>query len=239
MAPDFSLFTSLRYDTNLKQVPSKGLQYAGWNYKNESPLYMLDYHRDRMLRAATHWKWDKVVEQLTGEEGLSKLAQTAHEAIGETETGPFRVRIVATKDGDISFQKFNVPALAVGNLFPETLPAPGTTPGPNDPEVNPRLTLVVDDIDSPRSEYTHFKTTNRVLYDQSRSRAGIGAISPADDREVLIINQEDKSIMEGSTTTPYFWRNGRWVTPPVSPKFSTREGSGGNDGTSRRWALER
>lgn len=36
--------------------------------------------------------------------------------------------------------------------------------------------------------------------------------------------------MEGSITTPYFWRRGRWVTPPAS--------AGGNIGTTRRFALE-
>jgi len=37
--------------------------------------------------------------------------------------------------------------------------------------------------------------------------------------------------MEGSLTSVYFWRGGRWITPTV--------GSGGQDGTSRRLALER
>lgn len=37
--------------------------------------------------------------------------------------------------------------------------------------------------------------------------------------------------MEGSITTPYFWRGERWVTPSAD--------SGGNLGTTRRWALER
>ena len=36
--------------------------------------------------------------------------------------------------------------------------------------------------------------------------------------------------MEGSITTPYFFRGGEWVTPPAA--------DGGNVGTTRRWALE-
>lgn len=36
--------------------------------------------------------------------------------------------------------------------------------------------------------------------------------------------------MEGSITTPYFARAGKWVTPPAA--------HGGNIGTTRRWALE-
>lgn len=239
MASNFSLFTSLRFDIKLKQVPSKGLKYAGWNYHNESPLYMLDFHRDRILRAATHWKWDKVIERLSGDEGLTNLAKAAEDAVGPSETGPFRLRILVTKEGEITFHKFDTPALEIGNFFPESLPAPGSSPGPNQPQVPPRFTVVVDNVDSSRSEYTHFKTTNRAVYDDARTRAGIGSISPADRVEVLIVNEEDNTIMEGSTTTPYFWRDGRWVTPPVSAKYSSQDGSGGNDGTSRRWALER
>lgn len=36
--------------------------------------------------------------------------------------------------------------------------------------------------------------------------------------------------MEGTLTTPYFFRCGSWVTPKAT--------SGGNIGTTRRWALE-
>lgn len=36
--------------------------------------------------------------------------------------------------------------------------------------------------------------------------------------------------MEGSLTTVYFFRGGRWVTPPLA--------SGGQAGTTRRWLLE-
>ena len=36
--------------------------------------------------------------------------------------------------------------------------------------------------------------------------------------------------MEGSITTPYFWRNERWITPATE--------CGGNQGTTRQWALD-
>lgn len=47
--------------------------------------------------------------------------------------------------------------------------------------------------------------------------------------EILLVNQNG-DIMEGSITTPYFWRGEKWFTPS--------ERSGGNIGTTRRWALE-
>ncbi|KAG5934222.1 hypothetical protein E4U53_000733 [Claviceps sorghi] len=239
MSTSFALFTSLRYDVNLRQVPSKGIKHAGWNYHNESPLYMLDYHRDRLLRAATHWGWQQAIDKLAGDNGLRLLAEAAQDAVGPEDSEPLRLRITVTREGEMGFQRFKTPASAMGNLFPETLPAPGTTPDAGQPQVPPLFTVVVDDMDSSRSEYTHFKTTNRAVYEEARTRAGIGSTRPADAVEVLITSDQDRFIMEGSITTPYFWRDGRWVTPPVSQAFSREHGSGGNDGTTRRWALER
>ncbi|UNI15847.1 Aminodeoxychorismate lyase [Purpureocillium takamizusanense] len=232
----FSLFTSLRYDVKLRQVPSRGWAYAGWNNSHESPLYMLDYHRDRIVRAATYWQWEDAIEMLSGDAGLARLENIALQAIGDAETRPLRVKIVVDKDGTIQAAKYETPAISVENLFPERLPAPGSVAGPNDPKIPPRLTLVVDGCLLSRSEFTHFKTTRRVMYDAARERANI---RPGEMKEVLVINRDDQSVMEGTTTTPYFWRDGRWVTPPVAAKFSWEDGSGGQDGTSRRWALER
>jgi 4-amino-4-deoxychorismate lyase len=38
-------------------------------------------------------------------------------------------------------------------------------------------------------------------------------------------------LMEGSVTSVYFFRDGKWVTPSVA--------SGGQIGTTRRWLIER
>ncbi|KYK58328.1 Aminotransferase, class IV [Drechmeria coniospora] len=233
---DFSLFTSIRYDVRLKGVPSGDLRHAGWNFEQESPFYMLDYHRDRILRAATHWKWNEAIEFFSGKEGLSTLAKMALESVGEYETKPLRVRIVVNADGSISFHKFHTPDVPLENLLPKRLPPPGAPAAGNDPDPLPTVTLVVDDGRVARSEFTHYKTTRRAMYDAARERAGIG---PKDLKEVLMINEDGLAVMEGSTTAPYFWRRGRWVTPPVAPEFDWNEGSGGQDGTSRRWALQR
>ena len=48
-------------------------------------------------------------------------------------------------------------------------------------------------------------------------------------QEILLMNPS-RDIMEGSLTTPYFFRRGKWITPAAS--------CGGNLGTTRRWALE-
>ncbi|PFH61815.1 hypothetical protein XA68_16149 [Ophiocordyceps unilateralis] len=234
----FSLLTSLRYDVDLKRLCTLKSQLAetGWNYEHVSCLYMLDFHRDRLLRAAVHWRWSEAVEKLSGEKGLHELEDMALDAIGERGSAPKRLRILVTSHGTISFQVFDTPIRPLENLYPRRLVPPGQTPGPDDPQLFPCFTLVIDDSITRRSEFTHFKTTRRAVYEDARRRAGIG---PGGLREVLILNADDRSVMECSITTPYFWRAGRWVTPPVSPRFSRDEGSGGHDGTSRRWALER
>ena len=48
--------------------------------------------------------------------------------------------------------------------------------------------------------------------------------------EVLIINPRG-DIMEGCISTPYFWREGKWITPS--------DDCGGNLGTTRMWALKK
>jgi hypothetical protein len=240
MADDFQLFSSLRYDPALIEVPTSTIDYAGWNWANASPLYMLDYHRDRMLRAATHWGWDAAIEALSGEAGLKRLAHVINSDLGDDQDSAKRVRVAITKAGQFRITAGAVPGTRLANLFPESLPSPGEDWSSKQhgdiPGKSPVYEVLVDSLGTLRSEYTHFKTTNRAVYDEARQRAQIGL---PDMKEVLIINQADGTVMEGSMTTVYLWRDGKWVTPPVSREYSLVKGSGGQDGTTRRWALER
>ncbi|RDA83213.1 hypothetical protein CP532_4362 [Ophiocordyceps camponoti-leonardi (nom. inval.)] len=231
----FFLLTSLRYDVELKRLFTGDPRHNGWNYNHKSPLYMLDFHRDRLLRAAEHWKWNTAVEKLSGNEALHELARMAQDAVVDA-TKPQRIRILVNNQGTFTFQMFDTPSQPLENLYPRILTPPSLMAGPDEQLHPPCFDLVVDDSATQRSEFTHFKTTRRAVYDAARQRSGI---KPGDLSEVLILNADDRSVMEGSITTPYFWRHGRWVTPPVSPRFSLDKGSGGHDGTSRRWALER
>lgn len=233
---DFQIFTSLRYDQALCEVPESELRFAGWNYQNKSPLYMLDFHRDRMLRAAKHWKWTKAIDVLKGESGLQRLTVLVLEHVKGKDGGPLRVRITVSQEGEFGCESWPAPKKSLQNLFPKQLPTPGVHDGAEVISKEEVYEVVIDGGRTARSEYTHFKTTRRAMYDVARQRAGI---KPGDLKEVLIVNQDNGCIMEGSTCTPYFWRSGRWVTPPVPSQFDSEEGSGGNDGTSRRWALAR
>lgn len=64
------------------------------------------------------------------------------------------------------------------------------------------------------------------MYEAARERVSIPSFTtPA---EVFMYGENDE-MTEGSLTSVYFLRDGRWVTPPVD--------SGGQAGTTRRWAL--
>lgn len=97
--------------------------------------------------------------------------------------------------------------------------------------------VYVDTQPTNPSGFTTHKTTARDEYVAARTRAGI--TSPMETAEVLVVNADDE-VMEGSITTPYFRRReaageelsktgSDWITPPLS--------SGGNAGTTRRYAL--
>ena len=81
------------------------------------------------------------------------------------------------------------------------------------------------------------KTTNRQPYDDARARAGIpppGAprphdITPHHPDDVILFNTSG-AIMESSICNVAFYRNGSWLTPPLSV--------GCISGVFRRWLLE-
>lgn len=250
MDDNLKLFTTLRYDAALADLPGRpGFSDLGWN-RVPSPFYMLDYHRDRLLRAATYWAWPAAVEAIAGEPGLRRLE--AYLAPLARQFGPVPQRLTVTLDraGRLDHAAGPREPTDMRNLFPGALPAPESAQQHDDDDDDghreaavrgPPWQVLVDGATTPASAYTHYKTTRRDVYDAARARAGLVI---TDAKEVLLVNATADAagghvVMEGSLTTPYFWRRGRWVTPPVPPAFAPGRGSGGNDGTTRRWALER
>ncbi|KAI0002756.1 aminotransferase [Xylariaceae sp. FL0662B] len=236
---DFRLFTSIRYDPLLLKIPNAGFSNTGWNQR-PSPFYMLDLHRDRMLRAATYWGWTAAVETISGEVGLENLQTYLQSVVGQVADGAYRIKLVLSRDGTLSHEISPLPEAHLNNLFPDFLPKPAVQdsahiPEGQTPSRDPLYEILLDYQTTATSEFTHYKTTNRAIYNDARDRY---QLCPGDKKEVLLVN-EDGQIMEGTVSTPYFWRTGKWVTPPVPGRFNTSKGSGGNDGTTRRWALER
>jgi len=245
MGENFQLFTSLRFDPTLLQLVDSQQDDLGWDPTKPSAYYMLDYHRDRMLKAALYWGWEKAVVAIDGANGLARLESFITEQLGQdTSNQPRRVKVLLSQEGELGLESSVVPATPLANLFPKQLVGPNdhsSADGQESPlgqlRLSPPYVVHLDKRPTHRSEYTHYKTTQREMYDQARARA---SLKPTDaTQEVLIVDEATGSIMEGSLTTPYFFRGGRWVTPPVAEKFSADDGSGGQDGTTRRWALER
>lgn len=254
----FELFSSVRYDHALRSIPQNpAFAYAGWNSKQSSPFYMLDFHRDRLLRAATYWGWEAAVSTITGDAGLERLECALQSSVDDhilgCDEGALRCRVTLRKDGRLHCSVYAVQETALVGLVPPQLPPPsfmtdsstsGGRPGPLSSlllslrsEMGKHPYEVVLDVDgTAASAYTHYKTTRRQAYDNARQRAGIAG---PERKEVLLVNAETGMIMDGSISTIYFWRHGRWVTPPVPSIYGPETGSGGLDGTTRRWALER
>lgn len=243
--PDYQLFSALRFDPLLLESPTN-TALAG----TPSPFYMLSYHRDRMLQAAQHFNWTDAASQISGAAGLERLLKTLQATIDVKSSTPLRVRTLLHYSGEITVEAGEVPKIPLDNLFPSRIPPPAAsamkvspltggvlTLGENDslisgtgePEQKTPWTVLVDPKKTDPSPFTTYKTTCRDMYDAARSRAEIENF--VEPREVLIISSADDEIMEGSRTSCFFWRNGRWVTPPIS--------SGGQAGTTRRWLLEK
>lgn len=132
-----------------------------------------------------------------------------------------QLRILISHSGKITIEPSPTPPVPLSNLFPTSLDAPATN------TIQP-WRIILDNQRTISTPYTRHKTIFRDPYTNARSRSGIPSFAcPVE----VILYSPSGEITEGSLTSVYFSRSGRWVTPPVK--------SGGNQGTTRRWALER
>lgn len=137
-------------------------------------------------------------------------------------------------DGLVSVTSTPLPSIPLSSLsFSHFPPILCRLPPPIDHAIpEPSWRIYPSPTSISPSLLTRHKTTDRSMYDEARS-----FIPPSSQQgeyaryvlsEVLVFNLENE-VMEGSISTPYFWRQGRWVTPPAS--------AGGNLGTTRMYAL--
>ena len=224
-AQQFQLISTLRYDPILPEVVS---QYPTLNYPDtlRTPYYLLPYHLDRLISAARHFQWHH--EALQRFQNDPDAFRTFMDGFVPDRAKPWRLRIVVEED-QVKVEAYPTAPVETPRLLVWPF---GSGSGARD-EGGPVLWRVyVDKEPMEPSGFTKHKTTAREGYTAARARAGI--TSPQDHAEVLVVNP-DGEVMEGSITTPYFWRpsaaggGGEWVTPPLS--------CGGNAGTTRRYAL--
>lgn len=236
----FQVISSLRYDPDLATAASKTTEGA-YPSPRDSPYYLLPYHYDRLLSAAESFEWEHAVEALQkhSPDQLASFTQVLDSFIPD-KTKTWRLRILLSVNGTIAVEAAPTLPFSSHTLL---LPPPSQDQPPSfttlsQPDANNTLwRLYLDTQPITPSRFTTHKTTARDMYTDARVRAGIH--TPQDLTEVLVYNPQGE-VMEGSITTPYFRRNAasaggkqevKWVTPPLE--------SGGNSGTTRRYALER
>ncbi|KAI9037620.1 uncharacterized protein KD926_000182 [Aspergillus affinis] len=214
MTSSFQIISTLRYDPALPDV---------LNYPDSlrTPYYLLPYHQDRLLRAAQCFKWQAAIDFL--ERDADQFLQFLDSFIPD-KTKPWRLRILIDQHGVGTVETTPTTTINLSSLLI-----------PSETHASP-WRVYIDTKPTKPSAFTTHKTTAREDYTSARLRSGI--YSPQEQAEVLIVNPEGE-IMEGSITTPYFRRRNHvhtdqatgsdWITPPLS--------SGGNAGTTRRYAL--
>ena len=166
------------------------------------------------------------------------------------------MRILLSHEGLITIKSASTPAVPLENLFPLALTLPLTTvPASKDSTSTHfppswQFHLAPDPI--PPSLFTRHKTTQREAYNLARlslrapEDGGMTSNAKEPIPEILLHGPE-KHLSEASLSTPYLYRpshishtaepgsdiapRSNWVTPLMS--------SGGNQGTTRRWALEK
>ncbi|KAI9844433.1 MAG: hypothetical protein M1838_002191 [Thelocarpon superellum] len=252
--PGFSLITSLRYDHQLLRCPAND-DLSGPS-RSPSPFYMLQYHIDRLWEAAANFGWDSLCNRLA-EPGMAanmtellqlqicQFHQNAMRAASDAEREliPLKVRVRFDQTGLMTADYSIMSGVTKEHLFPHPRRAsPVLRPVGEDkhtpldssdhllsPWARARVQpwrVYLDPARTWPSPFTRFKTTEREMYSEARARLGIEKSDPA---EVILINPWGE-LMEGSLMSVYFWRGGRWVTPPIA--------SGGQMGTTRRWMVE-
>ncbi|KAG0154252.1 hypothetical protein PDIDSM_1632 [Penicillium digitatum] len=211
-SPSFEIISSLRFDPGLSGAACR--HASSYPDPHKSPYYLLAYNQDRLIAAAAHFQWNEALNWL--QQDLQDFEKFLNASIPD-RSKPWRLRIVVNNKGNVRVEANPTASIDLMSLLIPSLHA------------NPSLPIwrvYVDTKSTTPSGFTTHKTTARDEYTSARLRAGIK--SPTDLAEVLMVNP-DGEVMEGSITTPYFLRGQMWITPPLS--------SGGNAGTTRRYAL--
>jgi len=198
--------------------------------------YMLSYHQIRMQNAARCFGWHEAEKTFQGDEGFQKLVNALDTFVARSSdkeamltSTSYKLRVVMDRTGLFQVSASEVPSISIANLYPKSLSALDSSPGAT------AWRVFVSPLSTTPTMFTKHKTTHRGIYDEVRNHIPAWAVDNRDPGntgiipEILLVNTQGE-IMEGSITTPYFFRNGRWITPPAA--------SGGNIGTTRKWALE-
>ncbi|KAF2185980.1 hypothetical protein K469DRAFT_687416 [Zopfia rhizophila CBS 207.26] len=311
----FHLYTSLRYDPLLLESPQNSLPTLNFISPSPFYMlvYHRDRMLEAAQHFEFNAVAKKLEDGKALHETLLQKVKEWMEKGGQDEA--LKLRVLFDKEANLNVEISVSRPVPLSLLYPPSLDPPDTKPtphpantfkpspltggaltlGPTDslpsqppsqsqtPE-SPNWLLRLDTTPTSISPFTSLKTSHRPFYSASRSRAlPTNTAAPA-LAEVMLYN-ECQEMTEGSITSLYFYRGGKWVTPPVgvpagdfpsSLKSTEREdgnegrdgeeengdgrwdegelrkpfkgrwghsvrsakvGSGGQRGTTRRWAL--
>ncbi|KAF2093819.1 hypothetical protein NA57DRAFT_80821 [Rhizodiscina lignyota] len=273
---DVAIFTSLRYDPQCAQVePENGPFYMLHLHRDrlvESARYFGFESAIDRFEGKDGLDWLK--ESL---EGKVKEWKRQSES-GGGDNGPLKIRAIFTSTGYMTAEISSVPSVSKEALYPSTLlpPPPASelpsikpfkpsaatggalhTTSSSNPS-QPTWHITLDTQPTTSGPYNTFKTLNRKAYEEARERVLPTARKEYQqyaNHEVLMYD-ENGSASETSLCSVYFWRGGKWVTPPVThlPYDVKKSGNGhhgpgagqegdkkmfrwGQRGTTRRYAL--
>lgn len=216
----YDLLSSTRYDPFLLSCV--------WNndLDGPSPYLLLHYQADRLIASSAlndeafpHGTTLSNVKAL-----CDKVVHEHNDRMGETA---LKIRVVLDASGELSA----TPTPVKGFTSDPTLPSlfnPLT-------DLPPTIVLTIRIDTQPTSDTTSLKTTDRRAYDGARVRVGLQPLGsldpPANDApdDVILYNTRNV-VTESSVGNVAFYRNGRWVTPPLA--------AGCISGVLRRWLIE-
>lgn len=209
---NFHIFTTFRFDSRLSKDSTHTSILGG----RQSDIYLLEYHYDRLRSAAKPIAGSQPPDCLLHLDGFQQRILDNLRASAEDSEQPIvrRGKVSVWPDGRSEVSLVPV-APSDPLLFPKSF----------DEHTNPAWTVILDTQPTEASLYTEIKTSHRIDYDRARQDA---ELTPGSTTEVLLYNSAGE-IMDGSITTAYFYRDGKWITPHA----------GGLEGVTRRFALER
>jgi len=214
---ELHVFTTARWDPLLLE----SAENTAASCNRVCPIYLLEHHWTRLQVA----KWSTSFARGSPADLLRNLMlgikQWSATNPGQNPKA-LRIKHRVYASGRITTEITPEARIPLSYLFPTTFDQV-----PDRPE-SEYWTVTLDTVATEISATTMYKTGDRYSYDRARSAAGIKSYS--EPKEVLLYNL-DNEIMDGSITTAYFYRNGQWITPASA--------AGGQQGTTRRWALQR
>ncbi|KAK6526887.1 hypothetical protein TWF281_010083 [Arthrobotrys megalospora] len=173
----FDLFSSLQYSPTLLSSPENTVVCG-----KPCPLYMLNYHRDRILQAAHNFGWQDAVSALEASNSLDLIQEKCLTAVDGILTGvedkdavAVRLRILISPAASLTAEANLISQIPLTSLFPTSLTPPeSTTPWSVYLDTHPTLP----------TDLTRYKTTSRTHYNTARTRANITSF--LDTKEVIL-----------------------------------------------------